>query len=137
MSKVAVIITGTRGRLNEKSAAMVCDDLAEALIGGGDLFVGDASGVDAIAREVAKEYDARIHPDRFGFRADWHRLGKRAGPVRNETMVNAFQVFMKEHRDYVYRAFAFPGPSSVGTWGCLRLMVGAGLYVRVMGVTEQ
>lgn len=45
---------------------------------------GYASGVDAEADNWALACGRRV----CGFRAEWHRLGRAAGPVRNQRMID-------------------------------------------------
>jgi YspA, cpYpsA-related SLOG family len=45
------------------------------------------------------------------YKADWYKYGKRAGPIRNQIMLN------KGKPDLVV---AFPTPSSRGTWDMVR-----------------
>lgn len=67
---------------------------------------GAARGVDAHAEAWATMHGVRSerHPAR------WKDLGKKAGPVRNQEMVEAGADL----------ALTFPGPGSVGTWDLIR-----------------
>lgn len=94
------------------------------------IFVGCAKGVDQIVRDYANEYGIELRK----FVADWKGLGKSAGPKRNAQMVKAFFQFLTNNPEAEYRAFAFPGPHSIGTWNCLRKIVALGLEVRVRGL---
>lgn len=55
--------------------------------------------------------------------ADFKRLGKAAGPIRNQEMVNLGANL----------CLGFPGPGSKGTWDCLAKAVDAGIKVEVDG----
>lgn len=48
------------------------------------LVVGDAKGIDAYARKWASTVGCKL----YVFEADWDRLGKKAGCVRNSEMVH-------------------------------------------------
>lgn len=81
---------------------------------------GGARGVDRIAGTWARERAAsgwpvteEIHP------ADWDNLGKRAGMVRNQTMVNLGADF----------CLAFIRDNSPGATACARMAETAGIRV--------
>ena len=80
------------------------------------VFVGDASGVDAVARDWARERRLRLHT----YLAEWDRHGRAAGPKRNEEMVSE----AAEYPSLI--ALAFPGPRSIGTWDCMKRIVAHG-----------
>lgn len=130
MTKRAIIVTGSRHLDDERDIERVTECLVEAFGAGGDLFVGDAAGVDALARHLAEQHGITLHV----FKADWDTHGRSAGPRRNAEMVHAFQNFLAANMDYEYRAFAFPAPKSKGTWGCLRMIVDTGIFLSVWGV---
>lgn len=88
------------------------------------IHVGDASGVDAEARGWAAARKVPCHV----YRADWLRLGKSAGPIRNQTMVSAAAPGAT--------CFAFPDSESVGTWDCIRRASASGLHVCIMSPPE-
>src|SRR5438034_11139383 len=48
---------------------------------------GEAPGADRLARQAADELGIPVVP----FPADWKRYGRRAGPARNQQMVNEGQ----------------------------------------------
>lgn len=80
---------------------------------------GDARGADRIAGYWAKKnrIDLRLFP------ADWS-LGKKAGPVRNQQMLD------EGRPDLV---LAFPTPNSRGTWDMVRRAEAAGVEVVIVG----
>lgn len=49
-----------------------------------EIISGMAKGADTLAVEYAKAYGLKLHE----FPADWKRLGKAAGPIRNRQMLN-------------------------------------------------
>ena len=81
------------------------------------LIVGDADGVDAIAIEWA---ELRGCPYKK-YEADWS-IGRAGGSQRNSRMVN-------ENSDADVW-LAFPLPSSVGTFDCIRKAKAKGIEVR-------
>lgn len=111
-----VIYSGTRERLSDADRARV---LAMMFARGGEHGVGDCpTGLDAFVRA------ALIEPP-IVFAAEWDRLGKRAGPERNARMVR----WAAEREGSIL--LAFPGPTSRGTWDCVRRAVAAGLRVLI------
>lgn len=78
---------------------------------------GAARGADTLAAEVARSLGIPVeaHP------ADWSTYGRSAGIRRNEYMVSLG----------AYCVLAFPTPSSVGTWDCIRRAAASGLIVHV------
>ena len=53
------------------------------------LIHGDATGADTLAREWAEARDVCHAPVPVS-PADWRRLGPRAGPLRNQSMIDLF-----------------------------------------------
>lgn len=84
------------------------------------VVLGDARGVDSQAREWCEKRGLRFSI----IYAEWERLGKRAGPVRNQEMVDAAQP-----GDWL---LAFPWGDSRGTRDCMRRGVERGLRVYEM-----
>jgi hypothetical protein len=118
-----VLVCGDR-RLARHERAVVRAELERLETIHGPLVVveGGASGADEVAGEWAEEQPWRT---RTTFRADWS-LGRQAGPLRNQTMVN-------HGADLV---LAFPGPASRGTWDLVRRAKRAGIPVQVHPVGE-
>lgn len=79
------------------------------------LVVGDASGLDDLARRKALALGWRVDV----FAADWRASGRAAGPLRNQQMVNSASDLSQRHLCHVVCA-AFPMDDSVGTWDCIR-----------------
>ena len=97
-----------------------------ALPPGSTVVHGGAKGLDSIAGKLAKERGLKVeahpvHP------AEWTRLGKSAGPARNQRMVDL-------GADVVY---AFPLPGSKGTRVLIEQATTAGLQVIVHGERPQ
>lgn len=77
-----------------------------------EIHVGDCpTGLDYIARTY---YDCNVH------QANWKDLGKSAGPVRNQHMINLGDILL-----------AFPLGESKGTWDCIRRGVTKGIAVYI------
>ena len=78
---------------------------------------GGAPGADTIAGQIAK----LLHLQVVCYPAEWKRHGRRAGPIRNQLMLDDFKPEL---------VLAFPGPDSVGTWDMVDRAEAAGvLYV--------
>jgi ABC-type sugar transport system substrate-binding protein len=113
---VRVIISGDRN--------WTCSDLARRVIarlvarhGEVDIVQGSADGVDFAFVEAA--YDAGCGV--CSFPADWEKHGKRAGPLRNQEMVDAGAEFVIA----VHRSLAW----SRGTGDLVRRALAAGIPV--------
>lgn len=131
MSRRAIIVTGSRYALDPEDRMMIRQRLDNAVaLCQPVLFVGCADGVDEVARDHAAEFGIETRV----FKAEWKKLGNSAGPIRNAQMARAFHAFLYKHPEADYRAFAFPGPHSTGTWNCLRRIVALGHEVAVKGV---
>lgn len=75
-------------------------------------------GVDKVAQDWCQGL-SRIENE--GHPAEWDRLGKAAGPVRNEEMAAAGARL----------CLAFPGPASTGTHDMIRRAVAHGIHTRI------
>ena len=78
-----------------------------------ELLVGDARGIDAAATYRGRELGFKVTV----FVADWIRYGKRAGPLRNGQIIAA-------KPDELH---AFPEPTSIGTFDCIKQAQAAGV----------
>lgn len=78
-----VIVCGSR---DWTDAAPIKRVLSTLLVGDPDLVVieGEARGADCIARDVARRLGVPVER----FPADWS-LGRRAGPIRNQAMLDS------------------------------------------------
>ena len=76
---------------------------------------GGAAGADRLAGDVVAGMGYAVEV----FKADWEGNGRRAGPIRNQWMVNAGADV----------CLAFPLAGSVGTWDCVRRARAAGIPV--------
>ncbi len=81
-------------------------------------------GVDEFAHEYALKL-TQTYPGEFGYErypADFAKLGRKAGPIRNQQMVDAGANI----------CLGFPGPGSRGTWDCLERAVNAGIPTEIV-----
>lgn len=101
-----VLVTGSRvysNYLRVKQALMDC--------GATIIIHGNANGADKLAKTAGKELG--LLPDKIrAYPADWKRFGKRAGPLRNQEMID------REHlpEQPIDLVLAFPTADSIGTW---------------------
>lgn len=79
-----VLVCGGRDYADRDTLYRVLD-AAQHSRGLSVLIEGGASGADALAREWASDRGVQV----LTFKADWARLGKRAGPERNAHMLEA------------------------------------------------
>lgn len=117
-----VLITGAREVLPAHVDAIhaALNDIRTAVTGPIIVVHGQChkGGVDLVADQWAertRDVTAERHP------ADWRRLGRRAGSVRNVAMVELGAAV----------CLGFPGPLSIGTWHCIRQAKTAGIPTRV------
>ena len=98
-------------------------DVIDVVVEEFTLIQGNAPGADTIAGNIAMElgWDIEDHP------ADWGGLGVRAGPIRNQEMVDSG----------ADQCFAFPLPSSKGTYDCIKRARETGIPVTVYSTTGQ
>lgn len=99
-----VLVTGSRYLRNDQLIDRVLSDLRPTVI-----IHGGAEGADMLADAWAKARNIPVEV----YPAEWTRFGKKAGMLRNR------QMFKASKPDHVA---AFPLPSSVGTWGMIRLV---------------
>jgi hypothetical protein len=120
-----ILVTGTRNELSERGEILVsktiqhdidshiCVEMPDYMI-----FHGACpTGVDRFVNNMF--YPCWVFP------ADWQKLGKSAGPTRNQAMVETAKRF-KEYGHSVI-CYAFPGPKSTGTIDCLSRAERAGI----------
>ena len=116
-----ILITGSRNWTDREA---IRNAIAEQSEPAWDVTVvhGSARGADEHANWVALELglNPEAHP------AQWAQHGKKAGPLRNQQMVDAGADI----------CLAFPLGKSVGTWDCVRRAKAAGIPVKVYGQQE-
>lgn len=114
-----VVVTGSRSWPNRTA-------IASALEGAELLIVGDCpTGADAIALEIAKEWDVIT----VVLVADWKQYGKRAGMIRNGAIVA--RAVLERASGMDVHCHAFPLPGSRGTPDCIRQLEAQGFVVTV------
>lgn len=77
-----VLFTGDRWWVGWRSIAARLDLLDPEE---DEIIVGDARGVDTIARSLAKQKGFKINGPH---KADWDKYGRSAGPIRNRVMLD-------------------------------------------------
>lgn len=89
------------------------------------VILGDATGADDIAYQIAKAWDILYSRHK----ANWSRYGKRlAGPIRNAAMV-AEAKLMRSTGFVEVECHAFPLPGSTGTYDCIEQLEREGFRV--------
>lgn len=88
-------------------------EVAEGI--GPTLLHGDCTGLDRLAADLVTRSSRPwlVH----AFPAPFKALGKKAGPRRNQLMVNT--LIQYSAAGYRTAIGAFPVPDSVGTWNCV------------------
>lgn len=114
---LVVVITGSRDWTDAEAI--------HAVMAGADfLIVGDCpTGADAIALAYAKANDIMYAV----LVADWKKHGNKAGPIRNQAMVD--RALLERDEGMEVRCYAFPLPGSLGTVDCANRMRKAGFVV--------
>lgn len=81
------------------------------------LLHGDAPGADSLAQNIAAHLGWEVQ----AFPAEWKQYGKKAGPLRNQQMVDAAPDVL----------LAFPSKGSIGTWDAVRRAKKAAIEVKI------
>jgi hypothetical protein len=112
---VRVMVTGGRDWTDRKAIWLQLNTVKAPDV---TLVVGDCpTGADAIAIQLCPALGWGLEQ----YFADWNGRGKKAGPERNQRMVDS-------KPDLV---FAFPTERSKGTWDAVRRARAAGIEVNV------
>lgn len=117
MSEYAIVITGSRGLTGPSYEAIVDRAMFEAQDRVEVYIVGDAKGIDEIARSLGEGYC-----DVEQYDADWDRYRKAAGPIRNGEMLD---------HPGVEEVWAFWDGSSPGTLDCIKQAVMRNIKVTI------
>ncbi len=109
-----VAIVGSR---KFKDYRVMLNYLTKVNLGITHIVSGGAKGADTLAERLAKEFAIPITI----YHANWDKFGKRAGMIRNESIVNDCEAVV-----------AFPGPESKGTRDTINKagLKGIPLYVK-------
>lgn len=86
------------------------------------IIQGKARGADRMSEEIAVELGIEVE----GYAAEWNVYGKRAGPIRNQRMLDEGKPD---------KALAFPLPGSIGTWDMVRRARAARIEVKIIEKT--
>ena len=121
-----VLVTGTRNGgtrwmghvYHALMEAWKVNDKPSLTVVHGDCPTGIDKGADVVARRMG--FTVEPHP------ADWAKLGKRAGPMRNQAMVDLGADL----------CLAFPMGESRGTRDCMRRAEAAGIPVEIHEITH-
>jgi hypothetical protein len=87
------------------------------------LIHGAAKGADTLCAEWAEVNNVEVEV----FPANWERYGRRAGPLRNISMLERTLKLMSDGSSAI--CAAFPLPDSVGTRHMMRLACESGIVV--------
>jgi hypothetical protein len=118
-----VLVCGGRDYTNRAAVFDDLDMLHALHVGDICIIAGGAPGADTFAEEWARSKIGKREGVSFhGFKADWKKHGKAAGPIRNQAMID------KGRPDGV---LAFPGGR--GTADMVERAKAAGIEVRVVG----
>jgi hypothetical protein len=117
-----VLVCGSRDWTDAPELERVLDKVA-SVVRVDTVIEGEQRGADLLARAWADARGVAVDP----YPAEWGRLGKPAGRIRNRRMLN------EGRPDLV---IAFPFPSSVGTLDMIEIARGAGVPVWVMPADE-
>lgn len=109
-----VLVTGGRDYTNDFFVSMTLASIGKLFNDDVTLIVGDATGVDAMARKSGEALGWSVEV----FNADWDEHGRAAGPIRNKRMI-------EEGRPDI--CIAFPGGR--GTQNCMEQAEQAGIPV--------
>lgn len=117
-----ILVTGSRNFSNRELLKATLD-LAQfrAKDNAITLIHGDARGLDTLAGQEANNrgWNTEVYP------ANWKDFGRKAGPLRNQVMVDAGANI----------CLAFPTSDSIGTWDCIRRAKTA--QIPVMTITSK
>lgn len=112
-----VIIAGGRDFSDYHLLKIECDRLLSNVLPDVEVVSGKARGADTLGEVYAKEKGLLVKE----FPADWKRLGKKAGYIRNAQMA-----------DYADAVIAFWDGESRGTKHMIEIAREAGLNVKVV-----
>lgn len=109
-----ILITGSRNFNNTSAMLQIFKSIAYTISNTNvTLIHGNARGADRLAGKLAHDlgWTVEVHP------ADWKKYGRKAGPIRNQEMVNTGANI----------CLAFPVGESRGTRHCITAAQKAGI----------
>ncbi len=119
-----IIITGSREAKKSESKEIL-DFIKQTLdslsLDNITFYIGDCKGVDSIVKDV--------FTNNIIFKAEWEKYGLKAGPIRNQLMVDTA---IKNSKN-VY-CIAFPKSSSKGTFHTINYAERKGIKVYVKNI---
>ena len=122
MTQQIILVTGSRDWIDYDTIYNTLKDYSsdkQTLV-----ITGDCRGVDQLTAKASKELclETKIYP------ANWSLFGKRAGPIRNQKMVDEINNLTGEK---IVLAFHDKIDTSKGTIDCINKASKKGLYVRL------
>lgn len=128
-----VIVTGSRHWEDYNTLRSYMDSVSANEVDYKPFLIahGAAKGADQLAEKYAKEKGIST----IEFFAEWLLFGKKAGPIRNQKMV---EWCLEEALDINIPlvCIAFPLPNSKGTWDCVRRCKRANIKTYVWGLDQ-
>lgn len=125
---VVLVVTGWREMHKlpyAKAAAREWFDFVERNHGPISLVIeGGQRGADRLCRKEAERRGIPVQT----VKAEWTALGRKAGPIRNQRMVNMAKYCDESSEDKVV-GLAFLAPQSTGTVDCIDRLEKAGFWV--------
>lgn len=114
-----ILVTGSRVYDN-------LDKMFEYLdaYGATEICEGGAKGADTLAYKYANNRGIPLTT----VRAEWDKYGNKAGPMRNQKMLDEFKPDL---------VMAFPTKESRGTWDMVRRAERAGVEVKIVGQAKR
>lgn len=113
-----VAIVGSRHFHNYREFRECVDSFRDQIT---HIVSGGATGVDAMADRYSRQFAIPF----TRWLANWTKLGKPAGMIRNKQIVDDCEMVI-----------ALPGPNSVGTYGTMALAEKKGIPVHVVEVDQ-
>jgi len=121
-----ILICGGRdytGPANHHLMKKVFDQL-QSEVGDFELICGMANGADIMAHKIASKRGLKVHE----YHAQWKKLGRKAGPIRNKLMLTDGKPD---------RVYAFPGGHGTAHMSRISREAGVPVYtVTVKGVKQ-
>ncbi len=116
-----ILVSGKRDFTDYERFSKYMDELICHETMGSEITIvqGGANGADSLAKRYAKDHDLKM----MEFPANWKAFGKKAGPMRNQEMVD----YLKENAISSCLCVFFWDYKSSGTGDCFRKALAAKL----------